>query len=186
MFWGTEGESFQGPTDVAWDSQGNFYVADGIRNARIAKYEPTGKWTMNWGTRGSGPGEFDVIHGIAIDAQDNVYVADHANRRIQVFDTQGNFRREMSGFGAPMAICITPAPNQVMYVSNSNPPDNLDVGGEIYKMELNGTIVGRFGTAGKQIGQFGTVNSIDCSEENELLVGELGNWRVQLVTLQPM
>jgi hypothetical protein len=60
------------------------------------------------------------------------------------------------------------------------------VGGEIYKMELNGTIVGRFGTAGKQIRQFGTVNSIDSSEENELLVGELGNWRVQRVTLQPM
>ncbi len=183
---GTEGESFQGPTDVAWDSQGNFYVADGIRNARIAKYEPTGKWTMNWGTRGSAPGEFDVIQGIQIDAQDNVYVADHGNRRIQVFDTEGNFQRTMSGFGAPMAICITPGPNQVMYVSNSNPPDNLDVGGEIYKMELDGTIIGRFGTAGKQIGQFGTVNAIDCREENELLVGELGNWRVQRVTLQPM
>ena len=92
----------------------------------------------------------------------------------------------MSGFGAPMAICITPPPNQVMYVSNSNPPENLDVGGEIYKMELDGTIIGRFGTAGKQIGQFGTVNAIDCREENELLVGELGNWRVQRVTLQPM
>ncbi|MCH7933674.1 MAG: 6-bladed beta-propeller [Gemmatimonadetes bacterium] len=183
---GTEGESFQGPTDVAWDSQGNFYVADGIRNARIAKYEPTGKWIMNWGTRGTGPGEFDVIQGIQIDAQDNIYVADYGNRRIQVFDAQGTFRRAMSGFGAPMAICITPPPNQVMYVSNSNPPDNLDVGGEIYKMELDGTIIGRFGTAGKQIGQFGTVNAIDCREENELLVGELGNWRVQRVTLQPM
>ena len=53
-------------------------------------------------------------------------------------------------------------------------------------MELNGTIVGRLGTAPKQIGQFGTGNSIDCSEENELLVGELGNWRVRRVTLQPM
>ena len=53
-------------------------------------------------------------------------------------------------------------------------------------MELNGTIVGRFGTAGKQIWQFGAVNSIDCSEENELLVGEHGNWRVQRVTLKPM
>ena len=121
-----------------------------------------------------------------IDAQDNIYVADYGNRRIQVFDAQGNFRRAMSGFGAPMAICITPRPNQVMYVSNSNPPDNLDVGGEIYKMELNGTIIGRFGTAGKMIGQFGTVNAIDCREENDLLVGELGNWRVQRVTLQPM
>ena len=183
---GREGESFSGPTDVAWDSQGNFYVADGIRNARIAKYEPSSRWTMNWGTRGSGPGEFDVIQGIAIDAQDNIYVADYGNQRIQVFDTRGNFRRSMTGFGAPMAICITPGPNQVMYVSNSNPPDNLDVGGEIYKMGFDGTIIGRFGTAGKMIGQFGTVNAIDCREENELLVGELGNWRVQRVTLQPM
>ena len=183
---GTEGESFQGPTDVTWDSQGNFYVADGIRNARIAKYEPSGKWIMNWGTRGSAPGEFDVIQGIAIDDEDNLYVADYGNERIQVFDTRGNFRREMRGFGAPMAICITPGPNQVIYVSNSNPPDNLDVGGEIYKVALNGTIIGRFGTAGKQIGQFGTVNAIDCREENELLVGELGNWRVQRITLQPM
>jgi len=183
---GREGESFQGPTDVTWDSQGNFYVADGIRNARIAKYEPTGKWIMNWGTRGNAAGEFDVIQGIAIDDEDNLYVADWGNERIQVFDTRGNFRREISGIGAPMAICITPGPNQVIYVSNSNPPDNLDVGGEIYKVALNGVILGRFGTAGKQIGQFGTVNVIDCKEENELLVGELGNWRVQRVTLQPM
>ena len=63
--------------------------------------------------------EFDVIQGIAIDANDNIYVADYANERIQVFDTRGNFRREMRGFGAPMAICITPGPNQVMYVSKS-------------------------------------------------------------------
>jgi len=183
---GREGESFQGPTDITWDSQGNFYVADGIRNARIAKYDMNGKWIMNWGTRGAAPGEFDVIQGIAIDSQDNIYVADWGNERIQVFDTRGVFRREMSGFGAPMAICITPGPNQVMYVSNSNPPDNLDVGGEIYKVALDGTILGSFGTAGKLIGQFGTVNAIDCRVENDLLVGELGNWRVQRVTLQPM
>ena len=183
---GREGESFAGPTDITWDSQGNFYVADGIRNARIAKYDVNGKWVMNWGQRGTGPGEFDVIQGIAIDNQDNLYVADYANERVQVFDTRGDFRREMRGFGAPMAICITPGADQVMYVSNSNPPDNLDIGGEIYKVALDGTIVGQFGTAGKQIGQFGTVNSIDCQDENDLLVGELGNWRVQRVTLQPM
>ncbi len=182
---GVEGESFSGPADVAWDSRGNFYVADGIRNARVAKYLNTGEWLMNWGSQGAGNGEFNIIQGIAIDSNDNVYVADYGNRRIQVFDTAGVFQREMSGFGAPMAICITPGNNQVMYVSNSNPPDNMDVGGEIYKMRLDGTIIGRFGTVGKAIGQFGTVNAIDCREENNLLVGELGNWRVQRVTLQP-
>lgn len=114
----------------------------------------------------------------------NQAVADYANQRIQVFDMLGNYQGEMAGFGAPRAICITPAPNQVMYVSNSNPPDNLDVGGEIYKIQLDGTLIGRFGPAGKLIRQFGTVNAIDCREENQLLVGELGNWRAQRVTLE--
>ena len=179
-----EGESFRAPTDVAWDSQGNIYVADGLQGSRIAKYEPSGRFTTNFGGDGSGPGQFDVIHGLQIDARDNLYVADYNNRRIQVLDTNGRFIREMSGFGAPMAICITPPPNQVLYVSNSNLPDDLEVGGEIYKVRLDGTIVGRFGTVGKRIGQFGTVNAIDCRSENDLLVGEVGNWRVQRVTLQ--
>jgi hypothetical protein len=182
---GVEGESFSGPADVAWDSQGNIYVADGIRNARIAKYNPSGRWLMNWGSQGSGDGEFNVIQGIAIDANDNIYVADYENHRIQVFDTMGNYKRALAGFGAPMAICISPGNNPSLFVSNSNPPDNMDVGGEIYKLRLDGTIVGKFGKAGKPIGQFGTVNAIDCSNPEELLVGELGNWRVQKVTLLP-
>lgn len=182
---GAEGESFQGPTDVAWDSHGNIYVADGIRNARIAKYDAEGRWIKNWGTRGSAPGEFNVIQGIAIDANDNIYVADYGNKRIQVFDTEGKFLREMTGFGAPMAMCISPGSNPRMYVSNSNPPNDLDVGGEIYQLTLDGKVTGRFGKAGKLIGEFGTVNAIDCKVENELLVGELGNWRVQRVTLRP-
>lgn len=182
---GTEGESFSGPADVAWDSQGNIYVGDGLRNSRVAKYDPNGRWVMNWGKTGSGRGEFNVIQGIAIDARDNVYVADYNNQRIQVFNTTGDYQREITGVGSPMAICITPGPNQVLYASNSNPPDNLDVGGEIYKLRLDGTIIGKFGKAGKPIGQFGTVNAIDCQQENNLLVGELGNWRVQRVHLMP-
>jgi DNA-binding beta-propeller fold protein YncE len=180
-----EGESFNAPTDVVWDSQGNIYVADGLARTRIAKYEPSGRFTTNFGAQGTGPGQFANIYGMQIDAQDNLYVADYGNRRIQVIDSRtGRFIREMSGFGAPMAICISPPPNQFLYVSNSNPPDDLEVGGEIYKLRLDGTIVGRFGTVGKRIGQFGTVNAIDCRNENDLLVGEVGNWRVQRVTLR--
>lgn len=181
---GAAGESFNGPTDIAWDSQGNFYIADGMRNARIAKYDPDGRWNMNWGTYGAGAGEFNVAHGIAIDANDNVYVADYNNKRIQVFDTMGNYQREMTGFGSPMAMCMTTGSTQYIYVSNSNPPEDLDTGGEIYKMTLDGRIIGKFGKAGKNVGEFGTVNAIDCRDENDLLVGELGNWRVQRVMLQ--
>jgi hypothetical protein len=179
----TEGESFQQPSDVAWDSQGNIYVADGLTRGRIAKYEPSGRFITNFGAEGNGPGQFAGIHGLQIDARDNLYVADYGNRRIQVLDSNGRFIREITGVGAPMAICITPGSNQVLYVSNSNPPDDLEVGGEIYKLRLDGTIIGRFGTVGKPIGRFGTVNAIDCRSENDLLVGEIGNWRVQRVTL---
>lgn len=181
-----EGESFRRPTDVAWDSQGNIYVADGIQNARIAKYDREGRWIANLGTRGSEPGQFNVVHGLAIDAQDRLYVADYGNERIQVLDSNGNYIREIGGVGTPMAVCITPGPNQLMYVSNSNPPDNIDIKGEIYEVRLDGTITGRFGRAGKMMGEFGTVNAIDCRNPSELLIGETGNWRVQRVHLRPM
>jgi len=178
------GENFNRPTDVAWDSKGNIYVADGYGNSRIAKYDPNGKWLANWGATGTGPGQFRVAKGIVIDAADTVYVADRDNRRIQVFTADGTFKTEYRNVGSPWAICITPAPRQFLYVSNSNPPNNLDYDGEIVKLSLDGKIVGRFGRAGKLLKEFGTVNSLDCRSENELLVGEIGNWRVQRVTLK--
>ena len=181
---GVNGETFNRPTDVAWDSAGNIYVADGYGNSRVAKYDRDGKWIKNWGSTGSGEGQFRVVHGIQIDAANNVYVADRDNKRIQVFDAEGTFKTQFRNVGSPWAICITPGPKQFLYVSNSNPPNNLDYDGEILKMELDGRIVGKFGRAGKLLKEFGTVNSIDCRNENELLVGELGNWRVQKVNLK--
>lgn len=182
---GAEGENFNRPTDVAWDSAGNIYVADGYGNSRIAKYDRNGKWVKNWGSTGTNPGQFRVVHGIQIDAANNVYVADRDNRRIQVFDSNGTFKTQFRNVGSPWAICITPGAQQFLYVSNSNPPSNLDYDGEILKMSLDGRIVGKFGRAGKLLKEFGTVNAIDCRTENELYVGELGNWRVQKVTLKP-
>jgi hypothetical protein len=182
---GAEGEQFNRPTDVAWDSEGNIYVTDGFGNSRIAKYDRNGKWVKNWGHTGTGPGQFNIVHGIAIDAQNNVYVADRGNRRIQVFDSNGTFKAQYPNVGTPWAICITPGPRQYLYVSNSNPPDNLEYDGEIVKLDLSGRIVGRFGRVGKQLKEFGTVNAIDCRAENNLYVGEIGNWRVQKLTLRP-
>jgi hypothetical protein len=71
-----------------------------------------------------------------------------------------------------------------MYVSNSNPPDDLDTAGEIYKMRLDGTMIGQFGRAGKLVKEFGAVSSIDCRGENSLYVGEVGNFRVQKLTIR--
>jgi DNA-binding beta-propeller fold protein YncE len=169
---------FNRPTDVAWDAAGNSFFADGYGNSRVVKYDKEGNWVKAWGKRGTGEGEFHTVHSIATDAKGNVYVGDRENNRIQVFDGDGNFLKQFTNIGAPWAICITPGPKQVLYTSDSNP-------GQIYKMDLDGKILGVFGKAGKQLGQFGWVHEIACPSENTLFVAELLNWRVQKLTLHP-
>ena len=180
---GTEGDSFNRPTDIAWDPQGNMFVSDAYSNARIVKLDKTGRFVKTWGSRGADPGQFDMPMSVAADAQGNVYVADLGNKRIQIFDNDGNFKSQIAGVGAPWAICISPGAHQYLYSSDSNPPDSME-GGEIYKMELDGKVVGKFGTAGKAVKEFGTANELDCRNPNAILVGELTNWRVQKVTLR--
>ena len=174
---------FNRPTDVAWDAAGNIFVADGAGNARIAKFDKDGKFVKSWGKRGTGPGEFADVLSIAVDAQGNVYAGDAGNKRIQVFDNNGGFKTAFSNFGNAQAMCITRGANPVLYVSNSNPWNDIDVAGEIYKMRLDGTVLGKFGRAGRLPKEFGALNSIDCRSENTLFVGELANLRVQKLVL---
>ena len=180
---GAPQDVFNRPTDVAWDAQGNIFVADGRGNARVAKFSKDGVFVKSWGQRGTAAGQFASVDSIAVDAQGNVYAADAGNARIQVFDNNGTFKTEIKSVGNAQAICMTAGANQVLYVSNSNPPTDLDTGGEIYKMRLDGTMIGKFGRAGKLLKEFGTVNAIDCRTENTLYIGEVGNFRVQKLTL---
>jgi sugar lactone lactonase YvrE len=193
---------FRQVTDVAWDTAGNTYISDGYINSRIAKVDRDGNWLKSWGEPGGKPGQFDTPHSIAVDAQNNVYVADRGNHRIQVFDTEGKFLRQIvidvpvdpnarpaignktdnpAGSrlpGSPWAICITPPPNQVLYSSDAFP-------GRIYKLSLAGKVLGMFGKSGRQPGEFGWIHEIACPSENELYVAELLNWRVQKLILEP-
>jgi hypothetical protein len=180
---GQQTDLFDRPTDVAWDASGNIFVADGMGNARIAKFDKDGKFVKSWGKRGTGPGEFANVRSIQVDAQGNVYAGDGGNRRIQVFDNNGVFKQAFTNTGNPQAICITKGASPMMYVSNSNPENDIDRDGEIYRMTLDGAITGKFGRAGKLPKEFGTVNAIDCRTANTLLVGELGNLRVQKLVL---
>jgi len=180
---GAQSDLFQSPTDVAWDAAGNIFVADGIGNARVAKFTHDGVFVKSWGSRGTGDNQFKMAHGIAVDASGNVYVADRGNNRIQVFDNDGNYKSSITSGGDPEAICISPGAHQYLFSSNSNPANDLDKGGEIYKLELNGTVVGKFGQAGKGPKDFGSVNGIDCRNPNALYVAEAGNWRVTKVDL---
>ena len=193
---------FRQVTDMTWDAAGNTYISDGYINSRIAKVGPNGDWLKSWGEPGDAPGQFNTPHSIAADKQGNIYVADRGNRRIQVFDGEGHFLRQIMidvpvkaeaqpaignkptqstgtmSPGAPWAICITPGPNQVLYSSDAFP-------GRIYKLALDGKVLGVLGESGKQLKQFGWIHQIACPSENELYVAELLNWRVQKLILQP-
>ena len=196
---------FRQVTDVAWDSADNTYISDGYINSRIAKVDKNGKWIKSWGENGDKPGQFDHPHSLAIDAQDRIYVADRNNRRIQVFDTEGKFIRQMTidvpfdpnsapaidnkptgeelkkglfAPGAPWAISISPGPTQYLYVADAYP-------GRIYKLTLDGKVLGVLGESGKQLKQFGWIHELIATSENELYVAELLNWRVQKLILHP-
>ena len=174
---------FERPPAVAWDAAGNIFVADGLGNARIAKFDKDGKFVKSWGKKGTAPGEFANVRSIAVDAQGNVYAADGGNKRVQVFDNNGGFKTAFTNVGNAQALCLTKGATPVLYVSNSNPPTDIDRDGEIYKMRLDGTVTGKFGRAGKLPKEFGTTNAIDCRTENTLYVGEIGNLRVQKLAL---
>ncbi len=193
---------FRQPTDVTWDAQGDIFISDGYINSRIAKYDKNGRWVKQWGDRGTKPGEFNTPHSIAADAKGNIYVADRGNRRIQVFDPDGTFQREITidvpvppGIepwmgnmptpeaaarqgGAPWAICITPGPTQYLYSADAYP-------GRIYRLSLDGKVLGMLGTTGRQLKEFGWIHELACPSENVLYAAELLNWRVQKLTLHP-
>ncbi len=109
---GVEGDEFDRPTDVAWDKQGNIFIADGHVNSRIAKFDSNGRFVKSWGSQGTAPGQFNVPHSLVTDAQGNVYVADRDNRRIQVFDNNGTFKTQFINVGTPWTLCITPGSHQ--------------------------------------------------------------------------
>jgi len=181
---GIPGSGFSRPTDVTWDKAGNIYVADGIgTNNRVAKFDKDGKFITHWGSTGAGQGQFQGVKSIAISNAGDVYVADSGNKRIQVFDADGKFKSEFGNVGTPLTMCMTRGATQYLYVSHAGDEDGMD-DAAIYKVGLDGKVLGKFGSAGKQIKEFGLANSIDCRNENELLIGELTNWRVQKVTLK--
>jgi hypothetical protein len=179
---------FGRPTDVTWDAQGNIFVSDGYVNSRVVKFDKNGRFLKSVGAeRGSAPSLMSTPHSITSDAQGNIYVADRGNARVQVFDNDLVLRAIYDNVGNPWAVCVSPPPNQYLFVSNSNPDSNpaasWAITGEIYKMELDGRIIGRFGKAGKGLGEFSTVHEIDCRNPNELFVAEISAWRAQKILL---
>jgi DNA-binding beta-propeller fold protein YncE len=181
--------TFHRETDIAWDAQGNIFVSDGYGDSRVVKFDKTGRFIKAVGTRGNGALQFSTPHAIAVDAQGNVYVADRGNSRIVVLDNNLAQKTVYDHVGAPWAICISSGSHQYLYTSNSFPTgnnfDQAATTGEIYKMELDGTVLGRFGTAGHAFKELSSVHQMDCRNPDELYVAEITAWRAQKILLRP-
>ena len=105
---GASQTTFNLPTDVAFAPNGDVYVSDGYGSARVVKFSRNGRFLLQWGKRGTGPGEFGLPHNLVVDSQGLVYVTDRDNERVQVFDPLGTFRAEWKNIGAVSALALTP------------------------------------------------------------------------------
>jgi DNA-binding beta-propeller fold protein YncE len=177
--------SFYQPTDVAVGSDGSTYVTDGYGNSRVVKFSKQGNYVKHWGYRGTGPGLFNTPHSIVIDARQNLYVGDRANSRIQVFDTDGTFKTEWrlsDTAGAetgrssePWSLCITPGPNQVIFAGSV---------GRVFKLDLNGKVLGTFGKLGRLPGWFDSIHGIACPDEKTLYLAQEFSYRFDKIVLE--
>jgi sugar lactone lactonase YvrE len=122
-------DTFNGPTDVVVAPNGDIFVSDGHvanTNGRVMKFSKDGKFVKAWGKKGTGPGEMDTPHSIAIDSRGRIFVADRANSRIQIFDQDGKFLDQWKQFGRPSGVFIDK--NDVIYVADSQSNATLNPG----------------------------------------------------------
>ncbi len=163
--------AFNRPTGIAVDSRGDVYVGDGYQNSRVVKYSPEGEYLLHWGKPGGGDGQFKLVHDVAVDAQDFIYVADRGNERVQVFTPAGGFLAKWEGIGVPWGLAYDRWRN-VMWMCDG---DN----GRISKLNLDGEVLGVLGENGKGPGQFDQIHGITVDEAGNLYVCETRNARLQ-------
>jgi hypothetical protein len=191
---------FNAPTDIGWDADDNIFISDGYGNSRVAKMNKNGDWVKSWGSHGTADGQFRTPHNLQVDKQGNVYVADRGNGRIQVFDSDGNYKktiwlnaaydkkrrpalgntpRNPPNGTAPWALCMTTTgPTQYLYAIDSEP-------GRLYKLTLDGQILGMLGESGRGPKQFNWAHGLACPSEHVIFVADMNNWRVQKLLLNP-
>lgn len=178
---GLDATHFDKPTAVAVLPGGEFYVADGYGNSRVVKFSADGKFLFDWGSKGNQPGQFDAPHGITVDSQGRVYVADRGNARIQVFDGNGKFLHEWKSeaLGRPWGVAV--GPDGFLYVvdggdARPKPPER----NRAMRLDLNGNILETWGSFGSYDGQFYWAHDIVAAKNGDVYVTDVNvGMRVQ-------
>jgi len=163
-------DGFKEPTGLAFAPGGDFFLSDGYLNARVVKFNKAGEYVSHWGRKGTGDGEFDLVHDITIDSRGRLYVADRSNQRIQIFDQNGRFLGKWTNIPPPQGVYYA-AREDVIYVSTFDH--------RVAKLNLDGQVLGVFGARGKTPGQFDSAHNIAVDSEGSIYVAEIRNWRVQ-------
>ena len=160
------------PNDVALDSQGNIYVAQGHGGEfpRVLKFDPNGQFITQWGSRGYGPNEFVAAHAIEIDADDVVYVADRENMRVQRYDTEGHLLREWK-FDA-MVCAMYLHDDGYLYITTG-------FDGELAKVDMEGNVLGAIGSPGTGNGQFGEAHALTLDRDDNVYISDVILRRIQ-------
>jgi DNA-binding beta-propeller fold protein YncE len=165
---------FCGATDVAFAPSGHVLVSDGYRNARVIEYDAGGSKVREWGKRGSGPGEFHVVHAIAVGPQGNVYVADRENGRLQWFDPQGQFLGQWTYGGQLFTVAFSPAGD--LYVSTHPRGVSWDTEFNVLKLDpASGTMLGRVEVPAHELAVAPDGALLPATLSSQLLVFRLRN-----------
>jgi DNA-binding beta-propeller fold protein YncE len=169
----TGSHRFNQPTDLALGRNGDTFVVQGHTpdggDPRVLKFDKNGKFIKTWGGKGTEPGKFAVAHGIAIDAKGLLWVADRENQRVQVFDQDGKYIREMKYAGLPCSLSIGA---RYVYMVNG-------YGGQVLRLDLDGKVLDAVGKSGKGTGEFGEAHALTVGPTGEIWVADSVNSAVQ-------
>ncbi|MBM4330780.1 MAG: hypothetical protein FJ117_06055 [Deltaproteobacteria bacterium] len=175
------GQPFNQPTKAALDPKtGEIYISDGYGNARVHKFSPNGKHLLSWGESGTDPGQFNLVHSVAIDNKGLVYVADRENHRIQIFDERGNYLTQWNNMHRPCALHIAGQEEQLVFVGEL--PSSLavneaypNIGARISIYDLKGQLMARLGDLrpGVQPHQFLSPHGLAIDSRGDIYVGEV-------------
>lgn len=161
---------FDKPADVAFAPNGDIFVADGYGNSRVVKFDRVGKFIKAWGKKGTGQGEFNLVHAVALDSQGLLYVADRENDRIQIFDQDGKFIRMWTHLGAPFGFFMMR--DDRLFVTDGRAH-------KVSVVDREGKLLHSFGSPGTAPGQFQMPHDIAVASNGEVYVGEITNKRIQ-------